>query len=126
MAIPLRLSYEDSKRVIQDLPMTWIPALLQEMVITACRKKVFLRGRICVFVQQQEMELDNREPPAMIERAKLLETEERRLPSGTRFIRYRCRVCDLYWDVGPTHQEMEHHKPKCPLVVGLKTTPKQK
>ena len=48
------LSYEEIEQLIRDLPMTWIPALLQLMVETAIKKGVFIKGRINVFVKQVE------------------------------------------------------------------------
>jgi hypothetical protein len=47
-------NYEKAKQAIQDLPQSWIPALLIELIQTAQEKKVFQPGRIHVFVKSVE------------------------------------------------------------------------
>lgn len=52
----------------------------------------------------------------MIPREELLQKEPRMLPSGTVFVRNRCRLCHCYWDTGYPRalDEVEHHDRTCP------------
>ncbi len=45
------LDWEQTEKVIKELPPTWIPALLLLMVRTAYEKKVFIKGRATLFIR---------------------------------------------------------------------------
>lgn len=48
------LSYEQITQLIRDLPRTWYPALILEMINAAYAKKVFVRGGAEVLVSNHE------------------------------------------------------------------------
>jgi hypothetical protein len=49
------MTYDETKKAIQSLPQTWIPALLNEMVQAAVAKRVFRPGVIAEFVRDAEV-----------------------------------------------------------------------
>ena len=57
------MSFDEIKSEIQDLPQTWIPALLKVMVETAVEKHVFQPGGIARFVKAVEDDYQPKDPP---------------------------------------------------------------
>lgn len=48
------LGYDETIKVLEELPMTWYPALLEVMVRSAIKKKVFKKDHAHVFVKKIE------------------------------------------------------------------------
>lgn len=47
-------SYEEIKDELENLPVSWYPALLAVMVESAIKKKVFREGSVTKFVEEVE------------------------------------------------------------------------